>query len=172
MRNSNKSGWGAGMKWTVGVLVIIFAALFTLAIVFDWFGWRDGEPKERVEPITPEMVADGEVAPGAVVEQLPEGNLAEEIPSVREENGSVDVPGNPKVWQVLGGNAVLIEENGVKTLKFENPMVLELTSGNLNVNAGDVIADAKVKHDYLESGIYKPVNGQEMTLTGLKLKLR
>lgn len=171
MENSN-NGWGAGMKWTVGILVIIFAALITLAIVFDWFGWRDGEPKDQIEPITPEMVADQEVAPGASVEALPEGGLVEEIPSVREADGSVIVPENPKVWQVLGGNAVLVEEDGVKTLKFEAPMVLELNGTQLNVNAGDVITDAKVHHDYLESGIYQSTGGQQIPLTGLKMKLK
>lgn len=169
MDNSNKSG--SGLKWTVGILVVIFAALFTLAIVFDWFGWRDGEPKERIEPITPEMVADGEVAPNASLEQLPEGELVEKIPSVTEENGDVIIPGNPKVKEVLSGNAVLIDEDGVKSVKFVAPMAIESPQGEIKFEKGDKIVNLVLKHDVIESGTLKTVGGKECQISGLSLKL-
>lgn len=173
MENSNNGRQGSGMKWTIGIFVVIFAALFTLAIVFDWFGWRDGEPKERIEPITPEMVADQEVAPNATVEEIPGGALVEKIPSVREEDGAVIVPGNPKIHQLMNGAIELIDEDGQKTVKFNQPMTLDLNGSVLNVQPGDVITNAKLKGYRLESGIYKPINGgAEIPLNGLNIDLK
>ncbi len=86
--------------------------------------------------------------------------------------GSTTAPASPKT--VLGGAAVMSQSQGYTTITFKRPYSLDTGDAEhstLTINPDDKIYMANVRNGILYGGQLQRSNGEEKSLSGLKVRL-
>lgn len=99
---------------------------------------------------------------------------SEPKPKQKEEKTTGETKVSAGSSSVLGGAAMLVTENGYKTLKFKRSYQLDLGKSDgsaLSLNPNDEIYMANIRNGYLYGGQLKRASGVEEALSGLKVKL-